>query len=188
MQSISSKIWTRVAMSISYDDNHYITGTSLYRWVYTSRKCRWHILSWSDLIYDNSSFHYNVPSPFHSLSLSFSWSLSLSLCLSVCLSLSLSIYIYIYILRTELWDSLNDMWNAALCDVAFPGHWAGTHFGWLCSQVHESSWVCLGSGGSGSRPSDRDSGKLVFVSHALRRAFLKPQGAVLPGFNPLRRG
>ena len=28
MQSVSSRIWTRVAVSISYDDNHYITGTS----------------------------------------------------------------------------------------------------------------------------------------------------------------
>ena len=28
MQSISSRIWTRVAVSISYDDNHYIMGTS----------------------------------------------------------------------------------------------------------------------------------------------------------------
>ena len=28
MQSASSKIWTRVAVSISYDDNHYPTGTS----------------------------------------------------------------------------------------------------------------------------------------------------------------
>ena len=28
MQSVSSKIWTRVTMSISYDDNHYTTGTS----------------------------------------------------------------------------------------------------------------------------------------------------------------
>ena len=27
MQSVSSKIWTRVAVSISYDDNHYTTGT-----------------------------------------------------------------------------------------------------------------------------------------------------------------
>ena len=30
MQSVSSKIWTRVAVSISYDDNHYTTGTSKY--------------------------------------------------------------------------------------------------------------------------------------------------------------
>ena len=30
MQSISSRIWTRVAVSISYDDNHYTTGTSKY--------------------------------------------------------------------------------------------------------------------------------------------------------------
>ena len=28
MQSASSRIWTRVVVSISYDDNHYNTGTS----------------------------------------------------------------------------------------------------------------------------------------------------------------
>ena len=27
MQSVSSRIWTRVAVSISYDDSHYTTGT-----------------------------------------------------------------------------------------------------------------------------------------------------------------
>ena len=27
MQSASSRIWTRVAVFISYDDNHYTTGT-----------------------------------------------------------------------------------------------------------------------------------------------------------------
>ena len=27
MQTVSSRIWTRVAVSISYDDNHYTTGT-----------------------------------------------------------------------------------------------------------------------------------------------------------------
>ena len=30
MQSVSSRIWTRVAVSISNDDNHYTTGTSEY--------------------------------------------------------------------------------------------------------------------------------------------------------------
>ena len=30
MQSASSRIWTRVAVSISYDDNHYTTDTSIY--------------------------------------------------------------------------------------------------------------------------------------------------------------
>ena len=30
MQSVSSRIWTHVAVSISYDDNHNTTGTSLY--------------------------------------------------------------------------------------------------------------------------------------------------------------
>ena len=28
MQSVSFMVWTRVAVSISYDDNHYTTGTS----------------------------------------------------------------------------------------------------------------------------------------------------------------
>ena len=32
MQSVSSRIWTRVAMSISYDDNRYTTGTSTNKW------------------------------------------------------------------------------------------------------------------------------------------------------------
>ena len=30
MQSVSSRIWTRVAVSNSYDDNDYTTGTSYY--------------------------------------------------------------------------------------------------------------------------------------------------------------
>ena len=29
MQSVSSRIWTHVAVSISYDDKHYSTGTSI---------------------------------------------------------------------------------------------------------------------------------------------------------------
>ena len=29
MQSVSTRIWTRVAVSISYDDNHYTTDTSM---------------------------------------------------------------------------------------------------------------------------------------------------------------
>ena len=29
MQSVSSRIWTRITVSISYDDNHYTTGTSI---------------------------------------------------------------------------------------------------------------------------------------------------------------
>ena len=36
MQSFSSRIWTRVAVSISYDDNHYTTGTSTNDNHYTS--------------------------------------------------------------------------------------------------------------------------------------------------------
>ena len=30
MESVSSRIWTRVAVSISYDDNDYTTGTFYY--------------------------------------------------------------------------------------------------------------------------------------------------------------
>ena len=30
MQSVSSRFWTRVAVSISYDDNHYTAGTSCF--------------------------------------------------------------------------------------------------------------------------------------------------------------
>ena len=30
MQSVSSRIWTRVTVSISYDANHYTTGTSMF--------------------------------------------------------------------------------------------------------------------------------------------------------------
>ena len=29
MQLVSSKIWTRIAVSISYDNNHYTKGTSI---------------------------------------------------------------------------------------------------------------------------------------------------------------
>ena len=31
MQSVSSRIWTRVAVSISYDDSDYTTGTSTFK-------------------------------------------------------------------------------------------------------------------------------------------------------------
>ena len=33
MQSVSSRIWTRVAVSISYDDDHYTTGTSVKQYI-----------------------------------------------------------------------------------------------------------------------------------------------------------
>ena len=37
MQSVSSRFWTRVAVSISCDDNHYTTGTSIAKYILTSR-------------------------------------------------------------------------------------------------------------------------------------------------------
>ena len=49
MQSVSSRIWTRVAVSISYDDNHYTTGTFIeFIFLYTI------ILVISSLLYNNS--------------------------------------------------------------------------------------------------------------------------------------
>ena len=43
MQSVSSRIWTRVTVSISCDDNHYTTGTSNYN-DYGERKCKTKII------------------------------------------------------------------------------------------------------------------------------------------------
>ena len=40
MQSVSSRIWTRVAVSISNDDNHYTTGTSRASVVYVEEETR----------------------------------------------------------------------------------------------------------------------------------------------------
>ena len=37
MQSVSSRIWTRVTVSISYDDNDYTTGTSSYNSRYSKQ-------------------------------------------------------------------------------------------------------------------------------------------------------
>ena len=44
MQSVSSRIWTRVVVSISYDDNHYTTGKASYNPVEESA----HIRIWLD--------------------------------------------------------------------------------------------------------------------------------------------
>ena len=34
MQSVSSRIWTRIAVSISCDDNHYTTDTKSYLYIF----------------------------------------------------------------------------------------------------------------------------------------------------------
>ena len=39
MQTVSSKIWIRVVVSISYDDNHYITGISTFEGYFTPNPC-----------------------------------------------------------------------------------------------------------------------------------------------------
>ena len=38
MQSVSSRIWTRVAVSISYDDNYYATENSFYGGILSDMK------------------------------------------------------------------------------------------------------------------------------------------------------
>ena len=46
MQSVSSRIWTCVAVSFSYDDNHYTTGTSTYTHLHTRKHthtCELHV-------------------------------------------------------------------------------------------------------------------------------------------------
>ena len=53
MQSLWSRIWTRVAVSISYDDNHYTTGIDVC--VYSFR-----ILDLMDCVGWNFLFHYYV--------------------------------------------------------------------------------------------------------------------------------
>ena len=47
MQSVSSRIWTHVAVSISYDDNHYTTGTSRYLKSYNCKLFVLEIVTWS---------------------------------------------------------------------------------------------------------------------------------------------
>ena len=39
MQSVSSRIWTRVAVFISYDDNNYTTGTGIIQITVLLRSC-----------------------------------------------------------------------------------------------------------------------------------------------------
>ena len=50
MQSVSSWIWTRVAVSISYDDNRYTTGTSFAQIIYVKKI----YLTWSCNCYKES--------------------------------------------------------------------------------------------------------------------------------------
>ena len=51
MQPVSSRIWTRVAVSISYDDNDYTTGTCLAEWLVNSEISKFNLscLSWNKL-------------------------------------------------------------------------------------------------------------------------------------------
>ena len=50
MQSVSSRIWTRVTVSISYEDNHYTTGTSIKSSVMQKQQLYGHLPSISQTI------------------------------------------------------------------------------------------------------------------------------------------
>ena len=57
MQSVSPRIWTRVAVSISYDDDHYTTGTQLYGFKYYSSTLvhLLHLSQWGKILLPNES-------------------------------------------------------------------------------------------------------------------------------------
>ena len=55
IQSASSRIWTRVAVSISYNDNHYTTGTSAWRSIEVkqrNRKIAYLLKPWNDFTWN----------------------------------------------------------------------------------------------------------------------------------------
>ena len=84
MHSISSRIWTRVGVSISYHDNLYTTGTFIF------------IYECIDLSIPINSYASVYLSLCLSIPVDSYLSIYLSIYLSVSVSLSLSIYIYIY--------------------------------------------------------------------------------------------
>ena len=51
MQSVSSRIWTRVAVSISYDDNHYTTGKGLLLEVIWNHSAGWKLFVLDGVLY-----------------------------------------------------------------------------------------------------------------------------------------
>ena len=58
---VSSRIWTRVTVSISCDDNHYTTGTSIVGWI-----DGWIVFTWSSNVWTSSWWgqRMNVSSPY----------------------------------------------------------------------------------------------------------------------------
>ena len=118
MQSVLSRIWTRVAVSISYDDNDYTTGTSNQTMVYIFirniiflsfclidffvfncrrivQKCQ----TWNSYLASTVSFEgtYVIINLSIYLSIWNCLSINVSILLSQSMHLSLSLYIYIYI-------------------------------------------------------------------------------------------
>ena len=49
MQSVSSRIWTRIAVFISYGDNDYITGTSIVAHIWFTYNIRGKTVLWKRL-------------------------------------------------------------------------------------------------------------------------------------------
>ena len=110
MQSFSSRIWTWVAVSISYDDNHYTTGTSYVSsplLIYLSIYLHDRSVNYSCQFFLYLSVYQSKLACVPSLSSSFphpslSFSIHLSISINMChssppLPLSLSIYLSIYL-------------------------------------------------------------------------------------------
>ena len=98
MQSVSSRIWTRVAVSISYDDNHYTTGTSKSA-LFTAVNDRYtFLMSWEHK--NGTPVCYKFSS-----AIKFSFYFSLTGCLTNAKKLNVPYYlpIYIYIYIYNLW-------------------------------------------------------------------------------------
>ena len=63
MQPASTKIWTRVPVSISYSDNHYTTGTSM-NWINLTAQKQMNSNSFktyiTDKLFPQKSYIYNM--------------------------------------------------------------------------------------------------------------------------------
>ena len=64
MQSVSSRVWARIAVSISYDDNHFTTGIPTWCWRVRSvlGNCKTHMLS-SSLVMSEKTVLLEEPLP-----------------------------------------------------------------------------------------------------------------------------
>ena len=147
MQSVSSRIWTRVAVSICYDDNHYTTGTSL---CFYSHFCFELLLLCQSmlsmlflitvisitLLLINSLVHFSVPK-----SILISWLYILIDCIRVfnsfssfAKSLISSMYIWSFIFS---WYFVNMKCPVHFQSMCLIGWLVGRLVGWFCFTAYQ---------------------------------------------------